>query len=310
MGKKIFLRKCGESDWNKLKPREEYVVRSNDRLVIPYGNMQRLSLTAEHERNERLELGPYLYEYSFSNIYEEGNEPLFNNACLETIETQETCGERQRITYNFEFKRLSLKYPMVLKRMFSKQKPYDLIETGGMEHIGNRFSEFLPELPPNLKAELREVTGNLSIENPLELAFIIYNWTRKNFDVEHGTAEKVKELLTERKNNGVFTGDCLEYSRVFSNVMRAYNVPTTLMEGKLGYGVGGHVWSEVCIPVKIGEGYETMFMPVDPINDKFGNIGGDWLYDDWLYFARVPSFERRGLGEGEIVQKDFKMFFS
>ena len=302
--KGIIWRSRDGDERSVLSPGSEYEVKSNDTLIIPFGSLQNLTIINEHEKKENLISKTNSYDFR-EEEYEKENEAIFFNACLENLETEKIGRKKDRTIYNFEFKRLSLEYPSFIKKTLTRWKPYEALEVGQIEDIDERFLDFLPEIPPEIKQELKQITGNVSIENPMELAFKIYEWTRKNFKHQRWTAEHLKELLEERNKDGVFSGDCLEYGRVFSNIMRTYNVPTTLISGKLGYGFGGHCWSEVCIPVKTNENYKTMFLPVDTGNNKFGNIN-----ERYLYFSHIPSLKRKRFWGKETILKNLKLIYS
>jgi len=287
----------------EIKPGSEYEVKSDEKLIIPFGSLHKLTISDESENEEHLKLEAI--HYFLRSAYDEYEiEPIFVDACLESVENENN-GSKHRKTYNFDFKRASINYPSFIRRHLSEWNPYKTLDVGKINDIDKRFLEFLPETPIGIRQELRQLT-NISSENPAEIAFRVHKWTRENFRIENDTAETVSDLLEEKSKDGVFSGDCLEYSRIFSNIMRSYGIPTTMIGGKLGYGFGNlHVWTEVCLPIKSPNSYKTMFLPVDPINNRFGNIE-----KRWIYFSSLPYAERKSFWGKETEARNFKLVYS
>jgi hypothetical protein len=142
----------------------------------------------------------------------------------------------------------------------------DVLPFSYLGTLPNRVrKKFLKKVPQEIHELANKLTGNE--RNSIKILRKFYEFVREHQKPESPTIGKpIKQLLKEYDDDGFFYGNCKEAKNFFMALCDAKGYPTKQVCGK-SLQPGGHVWSDVFVPVN--KGYK--FLPVDAALGYFGN---------------------------------------
>ena len=157
--------------------------------------------------------------------------------------------------------------------------PKDMEFTSYLDDLKNiplSISEkYVEKVSPKVQKFADNLIGNE--EYVLNIIFSFARFAKNNLNFDKSTPDKpIENILDEYEKTGEIKGNCKEIRTMIKSFCNAKGIPVKTIRGAVRTkkdGYVGHVWSEICVPLKDGN---YKWFRFDPATKKYGALKNNY----------------------------------